>query len=271
MKRTKVAFVGAGNMAEAMINGMLAAGYCESGDVVCIDIRERRLAELEEEYGVRTASGLDALDGAETVVLAVKPQTVPEVLPDIKKRLDPEALVISVAAGIACATIEQVLGEGRRVVRVMPNTPALVGQGASAVACGRWATEGDIARVREMLDCCGMAVRVDEDDLDAVTALSGSGPAYVFYLIEAMMQAAGEMGLEGAVARELTLQTVSGAARLMAQSGEAPAELRARVTSPGGTTEAAIRMLERDGVRERIVQAVLAARDRAVELSAKKK
>lgn len=264
---SKVVFVGAGNMAEAIVSGMVAANFCDPEKLVLTDIRPERLADLETEYGVTTSTSNSVVKNAEIVVLAVKPQVMMDVLYEMKPILRPETLVISIAAGIKTAKIESVLGSNYRVVRVMPNTPALVGQGAAGIAAGANADEADMDVTEKILGCVGVTVRVSESDLDAVTALSGSGPAYVFYLLEGMLAAAETMGLDPEAARVLALKTVEGAARLMNDSGEPAAQLRAKVTSKGGTTEAAIRSLDESGVKEAIAQALLAAQRRSIELS----
>ena len=264
---SKVVFVGAGNMAEAIVSGMVAAQFCAPEKIIMTDVRPERLADLSKEYGVSTSTDNNVVKNAEIVVLAVKPQVLADVLKGIAPVLRSETLIVSIAAGIPTAKIEAVLGGKRRVVRVMPNTPALVGQGASAIAAGANADEADLEVTETILGCVGLTVRVEESDLDAVTALSGSGPAYVFYLLEGMLTAAEKMGLDKETARKLALKTVEGAARLMEDSGEAADILRAKVTSKGGTTEAAIRSLDEAGVKDAVVQALLAAQIRSVELS----
>jgi len=264
---SKVVFIGAGNMAEAIVSGMVAANFCEPEKIIMTDVRPERLAELESEYGVSTSTDNNVVKNAEIVVLAVKPQVMADVLKGFAPVLRKETLVISIAAGISTSKIETLIGGNRRVVRVMPNTPALVGQGASAIAAGENADEADIEVTEAILGCVGLTVRVDEKEIDAVTALSGSGPAYVFYLLEGMLAAAGKMGLSPETARKLALKTVEGAARLMEDSGEEAAALRSKVTSKGGTTEAAIRSLDEAGVKEAVVQALLAAQKRSIELS----
>ncbi len=264
---SKVVFVGAGNMAEAIVSGMVAADFCDPEKIVMTDVRPERLSDLEAEYGVSVSTDNGVVQNAEIVVLSVKPQMMEAVLHEIAPFLLEETLVVSIAAGISCAKIEASLKGDRRVVRVMPNTPALVGQGAAALAAGTHADEADLEVAEAILQCVGLTVRVEEKELDAVTALSGSGPAYVFYLIEAMLAAAEEMGLKPDVSRTLAVQTVEGAARLMKDSGESATVLRERVTSKGGTTEAAIRSLDESGVKEAIVKALQAAKARSEELS----
>lgn len=264
---SKVVFIGAGNMAEAIVSGMVAANFCAPEKIIMTDVRPERLAELEAEYGVSTSTDNSVVKNAEIVLLAVKPQVMADVLKGFAPVLRKETLVISIAAGIPTVKIEALLGGNRRVVRVMPNTPALVGQGASALAAGANADEADLEVAEAILGCVGLTVRVEENEIDAVTALSGSGPAYVFYLLEGMLAAADKMGLDKETARKLALKTVEGAARLMEDSGEAADVLRAKVTSKGGTTEAAIRSMDEAGVKEAIIQALLAAQKRSVELS----
>ena len=264
---SKVVFVGAGNMAEAIVSGMISGTFCAPSDIVLTDIREDRLADLEKQYGVRTSTDNGVVAGAEIVVLSVKPQIMADVLSEMSPILGSTTLVISIAAGVSASRIEAALGGEVRVVRVMPNTPALIGMGASGIAAGCKATDDDMVTAEAVLGCVGLTVRVKESELDAVTALSGSGPAYVFYLLESMLAAAGNMGLESETARILALQTVEGAARLMKDSGEGAAELRAKVTSKGGTTAAAMESMESAGIKGSIIQALIAARDRSVELS----
>jgi pyrroline-5-carboxylate reductase len=264
---SKVVFVGAGNMAEAIVSGMVEGAFCAPEKIIMTDVRPERLADLAKEYGVSTSTDNRVVKNAEIVLLAVKPQVMADVLNGIAPVLRPETLVISIMAGIPAAKIEALLGGKFRVVRVMPNTPALVGQGASAIAAGTYADEADLAVTETILGCVGLTVRVEESDLDAVTALSGSGPAYVFYLLEGMLAAAEKMGLDKETARKLALKTVEGAARLMDDSGETADVLRAKVTSKGGTTEAAIRSLDESGVKEAVMQALLAAQTRSIELS----
>jgi pyrroline-5-carboxylate reductase len=265
----KVAFVGAGNMAAALVGGMVRGALCPPQRIFVSDVQPERIALFEKDLGVRGApDNSEAVKGAQIVVMAVKPQMMNEVLAGLRAALGSDALVISIAAGIRTERIEKALGEGRRVVRVMPNTPALVRAGAAAICAGRWATESDMAAAEQILGAVGLVVRVREEDMDAVTAVSGSGPAYVFYLIEAMLKAAKELGLEDAAARKLAYATVAGAAQLITETGTDAAELRQKVTSKGGTTAAAVDVLDRAGVGKSLVEAVLAAHRRSRELSA---
>ena len=204
------------------------------------------------------------------LLLSVKPQQMAPALSGIGAALDPAALVVSIAAGIRSASIEKHLGAGRawRVVRVMPNTPMLVGDGMSAIARGAHATPDDLATARRIFNSAGAVVEIDENKMDAVTALSGSGPAYVFYLVEYMIAAGAEMGFSQEQARQLAIRTVAGAAKMLDGSMESPQELRRKVTSPGGTTQAAITHLESRGFGPTLVEAIKAAERRGKELSA---
>jgi len=265
----KLVFIGGGNMAEAILKGLISAQRLTPEEIQVVDIVPERLETLQSNYGVRVSSDLAvAASGAENLVLAVKPQGMPEVLQALAPHLASEALVISIAAGISCASIERALASGQRVVRVMPNTPALVGKGAAAVSLGTSATEGDAEQVMGWMQAVGLAVHVEESAMDAVTALSGSGPAYGFYLLEGMLQAAEQMGLQPEQARLLAAATLEGAAVMVKEGTDAPGVLRERVTSKGGTTAAALKVLEEQGVKSAIVQALEAACARSKELSA---
>ena len=261
-----IVFVGAGNMAEAIVSGLLKEKLYSPEEVFMTDISEERLTQLFSKYGVSTSSyNPIAVAQGDVVVLSVKPQVFPEVWDEIKDELKPNALVVSIMAGIPTAKIEG--GESIRVVRVMPNTPALIGEGAAGIAAGKYATDEDLRLVEKIMASVGFARVVPEQDLDAVTALSGSGPAYLFYLLEGMLEAAEKMGLSSDIARELAIQTVTGAAELVKETGESPEALRQKVTSKGGTTAAAIETLDAHGVKEAIVEALLAAQARSQELS----
>ncbi len=261
-----ITFIGAGNMAEAIVAGILDKKVVEPWNVRVTDISEERLKHFDRKYNVKTSSeNAVAVVKADVVVLSIKPQIFPEVWPKIEYALDPEALVVSIMAGIPSAKIAA--GKAIRVVRVMPNTPSLVGEGASGIAAGEFATGPDLAVAAELMGAVGTAVIVKEKELDAVTALSGSGPAYVFYLLEGMLEAAEQMGLNKEISRELALATVIGAARLMQETGEDAGVLRQKVTSKGGTTEAAINSLQESGVKDSIVSALLAAQARSMELA----
>ncbi|QBG48697.1 pyrroline-5-carboxylate reductase [Verrucomicrobia bacterium S94] len=261
-----IVFIGAGNMAEAIVAGIIRQNVVEPSDVCVTDISEERLDHFSQQYGVgRSTDNAAAVAQADVVVLSVKPQIFPDVWPGIEGALKSDALVVSIMAGIPSAKIAK--DKPIRVVRVMPNTPALIGEGAAGIAAGEYATEADVKIAEKLLGAVGVAVVVKEEEIDAVTALSGSGPAYVFYLLESMLEAAEQMGLEKGVSRDLALATVIGAAKLMKESGEDAADLRAKVTSKGGTTHAAISTMEEHGVKDSVVAALKAAQTRSVELA----
>ncbi len=262
----KITFIGAGNMAEAIFAGIIKKQVVDASDVRVTDISEERLAYLSEQYGVETSlDNPSAVADADVVVLAVKPQIFPAVWPEILDALQPETLVVSVMAGVPSSTISA--GKPIRIVRVMPNTPALIGMGAAGIAAGEFATEDDLKLAEKLMAAVGMAVRVEEEQLHVVTAVSGSAPAYVFYLLENMLDAAEQMGMKKETARELALATVAGAAELMKQSGEEAEALRNKVTSKGGTTAAAINTMIERGVGDAVVAAMQACAVRSRELA----
>jgi pyrroline-5-carboxylate reductase len=269
-KMGTIGFIGSGNMAEALIKGIIAAKVYPADNVLVSDIRPERLEYLAGEYSVQPTQNNTALaGGADVVVLSVKPQNMDEVLGEIKGTLKESVLVISIAAGVTTAKIAAALGDVP-IIRVMPNTPALVGEGASALF-SKNATDESMAIALKLFSAVGKAVVVDTEDLiDAVTAVSGSGPAYFFLLMEEMIKAAEKLGLDAGTAKELVLQTAKGAALLAQQAdgrGETPAELRRKVTSPGGTTEAALKVFAEKQFSQLVTAALTAARDRSNELS----
>ncbi len=265
---TTVAFLGTGNMGEAVLSGALKAGVAP-GDVVVTSRRPERGAQLTERYGVRaTTDNVAAVAGAHVVVVGVKPKDVGSMLDRVADALEPGAVVVSVAAGLPLSFFEQRLPAGTPVVRAMPNTPALVGAGVTAVVGGTAAREDDVALVETVLSGSGHVFRVAEKDMDAFGALAGSGPAYVFYVVDAMAEAGVLLGLTRDVARRLAVETVLGSAKLLDETGEHPVLLREKVSSPGGTTVAALRKLDDGGVRAAFLDALSAARDRSRELAA---
>lgn len=263
----KIAFLGAGNMAGAMIKGLLAAGACRPEEIVATDVRPERLAELERLHGIRTsAENHGAATWADVIVLATKPQVFDRVLAQIVSAVRKDALVVSIAAGVSVRAIESRLPQGTRVVRTMPNTPALVGSAATAVASGTHATREDVAVVRAIFDSVGITVELDEALLDAVTGLSGSGPAYIFLIIEALADAGVKVGLSRDSAQLLASHTVLGSAKLLIETGEHPGRLKDMVTSPGGTAIAGLHTLEAGGLRTTLMDAVETATRRSREL-----
>jgi pyrroline-5-carboxylate reductase len=264
LQNKTISFIGAGNMAEALIRGLLATGAVQPQQLIAADVQPARLEFLAKKFGIRT--GTD--NTADAIVFAVKPQQMSGVLTGLQSQTSGLKLLISIAAGIPTSRIERELTGSPRVVRVMPNTPALVGAGAAALCKGRYATDDDLATAEAILSAVGVTVRVEEQHMDAVTALSGSGPAYVFYVTEAMVQAGIHAGLSPELSKQLALQTVYGAAKLMVESAESPETLRRKVTSPGGTTEAALKVMAERKLIQTFVEAVQAATNRGRELSA---
>jgi pyrroline-5-carboxylate reductase len=260
-----IAILGAGKMGEALISGLLRAGR-NPAEVAVVVRRPARAAELQETYGVAALSAADAAKTAGTLVITVKPQDMSALLDEIAPHVPADRLVISVAAGIPTAMIERRLGAEVPVVRVMSNTPVHVDQAMSVISAGRYAGEEHLRRAEELLQPVGKVLRIPESQQDAATALSGSGPAYVYFLVEAMVDAGILLGIPRATALEMVNQAVYGAARMLRDSGEHPVILREAVTSPGGTTISAIRELERHGVRAAFLAAIEAARDRGAEL-----
>jgi len=262
-----IAFLGAGNMAEALMKGLLRASVAAPGEIVCTDRRQDRLAELAARYGVRTnPDNRAAVVEASVVVLSVKPQVMNRLLAEIAPALDAGKLVISIAAGVPIAAIERKVGHGVRIIRTMPNTPALVGAGATAISPGEHASDADVAAAKALFDAVGTTVIVDEGLLDAVTGLSGSGPAYVFLVVEALSDAGVKVGLDRRTSQDLAVQTVFGSAKLLLETGEHPGRLKDQVTSPGGTAIAGLHTLEAGGLRTTLMDAVEAATRRSHEL-----
>jgi pyrroline-5-carboxylate reductase len=259
-----VSILGGGKMGEALVAGLLR-GERPTADVLVVERYPDRARYLTDTYGVRVVDAAEAAS-AEVLVVVVKPQDVSGLLAEIGPGLRPHQLVLSVSAGVTVATLEAGLPAGVPVVRSMPNTPALVGQGMTAIAPGTHAGEDQLAAAEELLGAVGRVVRVSEPQLDAVTALSGSGPAYFFLLVEALIEAGVLQGLPRPLAAELVGQTALGAATMLAESGEAAGQLREAVTSPGGTTIAGLRALEDHGLRSAVFAAVDAAAARSREL-----
>jgi pyrroline-5-carboxylate reductase len=264
----RVAVLGAGTIGEALISGLLSSGWRRAEEIVATGRREERVAELREQLGVEaTLSNAEAAAGAALVVIAVKPQDFDVLLGEIGPVVRPEQTVLSVAAAIPTAAIEQHLAEGVPVVRAMPNAPATVHEGIAGMCAGAHAEEPNLALAEEALAHLGAVVRVPEPYMDAVTAVSGSGPAYFALLSEAMIEAGILLGLGREVSTQLVVQTMLGTAKLLRDRHVHPVELRERVTSPGGTTIRAVRELEQAGVRAAFLNAIQAAMDRSRELA----
>ena len=260
-------FLGTGNMAEALLKGILRAGVFRAESIWGSDPRKSRCDVIKERYGIGvTTHNIDVVRKASIVVLSVKPQVLVNVCHEITPHLKPRALVISIAAGVPLAVLQAHLPKGTRIIRVMPNTPALVGAGATAIAAGEGATPEDLQTAERIFKSVGMTVVLDEEQLDAVTGLSGSGPAYVFLMIEALSDAGVKMGLSRYNALALAAHTVLGSAKLLIETGEHPGHLKDMVTSPGGTAIAGLHTLEAGGLRTTLINAVEAATKRSREL-----
>jgi pyrroline-5-carboxylate reductase len=261
-----IGFIGAGNMAEAMIRGLLRGGDFAIAQIAASGPREERMRELRDTYGIYATTDNRAPAASEIVVLSVKPQILARVLDEVASTISPEALVISIAAGVPVAAIQARLSPGTRVVRAMPNTPALVDAAATAIARGEYARESDLDDAKRIFDAIGTTVVLDETLMDAVTGLSGSGPAYVFLILEALSDAGVKVGLSRRTAQLLAAQTVFGSAKLLIETNEHPGRLKDMVTSPGGTAITGLHTLEHGGLRTTLMNAVEAATLRSREL-----
>jgi pyrroline-5-carboxylate reductase len=263
----QIAFIGGGNMTEALVSGLLKTGQVSPVQIIATDIRPERLDYLAKSFSIRVASdNVRAAAGAHVTVLSVEPQILDDVLKTLAPSVTPDALILSVAAGYPLSRMRRVLGRAARLVRAMPNTPSIVGRGATALALSPDLSTQDIARATALFESVGSVTVIDERLMDAVTGLSGSGPAYVFLIIEALADGGVKAGLPRPVAATLAAQTVLGAATMVLETGVHPAELKDRVASPGGTTIAGLHALEQGGLRAALMSAVEAAAQRSAEL-----
>jgi len=262
----KLGFIGAGNMGEALLKGLLTTKAARPEQIQVSARRPERVQELVKSYGVRGAGNSDVARESDVVVLCVKPQILDQVLREISPEVSREKLVISIAAGVPIAAIERRLHPPMRIVRAMPNTPATVGAGATALALGEHATDADLTTARTIFDSVGLSVMLEESQLDAVTGLSGSGPAYLFLIIESLADAGVKVGLSRRASLQLAAKTVLGSAKLLIESGQHPGMLKDGVTSPGGTAIAGLHTLEAGGLRNVLMNAVEAATRRSREL-----
>ena len=266
MTVSTIAILGTGVMGETLLSGLIRAGR-DTADLVVTGRNEERTRAIASRYAVRLADNATAAAEADTVVLVVKPQDMAGLLDEISDHLRPGTLVVTVAAGITTATVEDRLAAGTPVVRVMANTPAMVDQGMAAIAPGQHCDEEHLEVAATLFRSCGKVVQVAEKHLDAVTAISGSGPAYIFYVVEAMIEAGVLLGLPRGTSTELVEQTVLGAASMLKETGQHPTVLREQVSSPGGTTMAALRELDDNKVRAAFLTAIEAAARRAHDLA----
>ena len=267
LEQVRFAFIGGGNMAEALIKGLLSGLGVTPQQIMATDVVPERRTYMHTTYGITaSADNKHAVQESTVVVLAVKPQIMPMILEEIAPVVNSEKLVISIAAGITLQTLQRALGDSRRVVRVMPNTPALVLAGAAGISPGKAATAQDIALVERIFNAVGRAMVVSDDMMDVVTGLSGSGPAFIFALIEGLSDGGVLMGLARQTATLLAAQTVLGAAKMVLETGKHPGELKDMVTSPAGTTIAGMQALESGGLRGLMMEAVRRATERSEAL-----
>jgi pyrroline-5-carboxylate reductase len=262
-----IGFIGGGNMGEALIRGLIAASLFRSEKISAYDVNPARVEYLEKEFGIKGGRSIgEVAEACGIIVLAVKPQVISQVLHTLRPHLSRKPLVISIAAGIALSTIEGNLPEGTPVIRVMPNAPALVQKGASALSRGQEVTDEQMQMGLALFNAVGKAVQVDEKLMDAVTGLSGSAPAYILLVIEALIDAGVYTGLPRNIARDLVVQTVIGTSTMLEITGKHPAEIKDMVTSPGGTTIHGLQVLESYSVRGALIECVEAAAQRSAEL-----
>ena len=265
--KRRLGVIGAGKMGSALIRGILKAGVLSPDQITASDADAGLLSALKQDTGIKTTPDNSiVVKSSEIILLALKPDMIRPVLQKVKGSLTKDHLIVSIAAGVPIKAIEEVAGAEARIIRVMPNTPALIGQGAAAFSPGKRATKEDVENVKTILEAVGVAVELPEKHLDAVTGLSGSGPAFVFMVIEALADGGVKMGLPNAVAMLLAAQTVAGAAKMVLETKKHPGELKDQVASPGGTTIAGISQLERGGLRATLIEAVEAATKRSMEL-----
>ena len=268
LNNKKICIIGTGNMGEALVSGLVGSGSSGPEKIICTDVREAKLKAIEKEYGVKTTTNnLEAVMKSDIVIYAVKPQIMAAVIKETVEKLDMSKLVISIAAGVPMAALESCLDKELRLIRVMPNIAAAVKEAATAVAAGKNASEEDIKMAMTIFDSIGKTVFIGENYLmDAITGLSGSGPAYIFLIVEALADAGVKVGLSRQEALFLSAQTVLGAAKMLMETKEHPGQLRDRVTSPGGTAIAGLATLEKGGLRTTLINAVEVATNRSREL-----
>ncbi|SJZ30655.1 pyrroline-5-carboxylate reductase [Selenihalanaerobacter shriftii] len=267
MSEYKLGFIGAGSMAEALISGLIDSGKASSKQIIASDITEERRELIEMEYGIKTISdNQEVVAKSDYVILAVKPQVIGGVLEELNGSFTKDQKVFSIAAGVSTAKIEEIIGVNISVVRIMPNTPALVKEGAIAYSLGSYASQELGEEVEELLNPIGTVVQVKEKLMDVVTGLSGSGPAYVLLVLEALVAGGIKMGLSQKKAKDLAIQTLIGTAKLAAESDQHLAALKDQVTSPAGTTAEGLYKLEEAGLRAGLMEAVIAATERSKEL-----
>ncbi len=267
LRNKQIGFLGAGNMGEALIHGLLHGHLCRPEQILCSDVRPERLKAIRERYGVKgTSHNPEVVKQSDIIVLAVKPQIMKRVVEEVAKHLDLSTLIISIAAGVPLDAIESCAGKELKLIRVMSNICVSVREGVSAIAGGRHTSKEDLLMAKTIFDSVGKSIFIEESLLDAVTGLSGSGPAYIFLIIDALADAGVKVGLSRDDALILASQTVLGAAKMLIETGEHPGKLKDMVTSPGGTAIAGLHTLEQGGVRTTLINAVEVATNRSKAL-----
>ena len=267
LKDKKIGIIGTGNMGESLINGLLYARSSAPKNIICSDIRKDKLKWVSDTYGVvTTTSNTDVVKASEIVIYAVKPQIMAPTLRETAAYLDMSKVIISIAAGVPLAAIESCLNKDLRLIRVMPNIAASVKEGAAAIAPGKHASKGDLKVAKAIFDSVGKSIIIEEEFMDAITGLSGNGPAYIFLIVDALADAGVKMGLSREDALLLSAQSVLGAAKLLLETNEHPGRLKDKVTSPGGTAIAALHTIEAGGLRTTLINAVEAGTKRSREL-----
>jgi pyrroline-5-carboxylate reductase len=263
----KIGIIGTGNMGESLISGLIYAKSSVPKNIICSDVRKERLKSVKEAYGVATTTNnIDVVKSSEIVIYAVKPQIMASTLKETAAHLDMSKVIISIAAGVPLAAIESCLNKDLRLIRVMPNIAASVKEGAAAIAPGKHASKGDLKVAKAIFDSVGKSIIIEEEFMDAITGLSGNGPAYIFLIVDALADAGVKMGLSREDALLLSTQSVLGAAKLLLETGEHPGRLKDKVTSPGGTAIAALHTIEEGGLRTTLINAVEVGTRRSKEL-----
>ncbi len=267
LKDKKIGVIGTGNMGEALISGLIYAKSSVSKNIICSDVRKEKLKSVKDAYGVvTTTSNIDVVKTSEIVIYAIKPQIMASILKETASHLDMSKVIISIAAGVPLAAIESCLNKDLRLIRVMPNIAASVKEGAAAIAAGKHATKNDLKLTKAIFDSVGKSIIIEEDLMDAITGLSGNGPAYIFLIVDALADAGVKMGLSREDALLLSSQTVLGAAKLLLDTAEHPGKLKDKVTSPGGTAIASLHTIEEGGLRTTLINAVEVGTNRSKEL-----
>ena len=267
LKDRKIGIIGTGNMGESLISGLIFARSSVPENIICSDIRKEKLKSVRDAYGVvTTMNNIDVVKASEIVIYAIKPQNMASILNETASHLDMSKVVISIAAGVPLAAIESCLNKDLRLIRVMPNIATSVKEGASAIAAGKHTSKEDLKLAKAVFDSVGKSIIIEEEFMDAITGLSGNGPAYIFLIVDALADAGVKMGLAREDALLLAAQSVLGAAKLLLETGEHPGRLKDRVTSPGGTAIAALHTIEEGGLRTTLINAVEVGTNRSKEL-----